>query len=106
MSRGKPVYSDGRVHVMRAKCDTCIFRPGNKMNLNTGRVKQMVEDSIAEGGGITCHKTIYGGNNQEATCHGFFDSYADRVPALRLAEAYDMVEYIDLTEPANFEEDL
>lgn len=91
---GKPVYSDGKVHVMADKCSTCIFRPGNLMHLNPGRVKEMVEESIAEGAGIPCHKTIYDAAEQEATCRGFFDAYADEVPAFALAKALDMIEEV------------
>lgn len=95
MSRGKPVYSDGHVHVMSEKCDTCVFRPGNLMNLEPGRLKQMVEESVADGGGITCHKTIYGGAAQEATCRGFMDAHANKVPAFRLAAAMEIIVEVD-----------
>lgn len=95
MSRGKPVYSDGKVHVMSEKCSTCIFRPGNLMNLQPGRVKGMVDSSIDDGAGITCHKTIHGQAEQEATCRGFYDSYRDQVPALAVASALNMIEEVD-----------
>jgi len=94
MSRGKPVYSDGKVHVMAEKCVTCIFRPGNLMHLPPGQVKQMVDESIADEAGITCHKTIYGQAEQEATCRGFFDSYSERVPALYLAQRMGIIEEV------------
>lgn len=90
----RPVYSDGKVHVMSEKCDTCIFRPGNLMMLASGRVKQMVDGSISEGAGITCHKTIHGQRDQEATCRGFFDSYKDQVFAFRLAEKLGLIEEV------------
>lgn len=94
MNQGKPVYSDGKVHVMAEKCETCIFRPGNLMHLEPGRVKEMVEGSIADGAGITCHKTIHGGAEQEATCRGFYDSYADQVLVFRMAQAYGIIEEV------------
>lgn len=84
-----PVYHKGRVHVMKEKCSTCAFRPGTLLSLAEGRVKEMVEGSIEAGSAITCHKTLYEQAEQEAVCRGFFDSYAEQVPALRLAkEAY------------------
>lgn len=92
---GKPVYSDGKVHVMSEKCSTCVFRAGNKMNLNPGVLKQMITESVADGAGITCHKTIYGQAEQEATCRGFFDRYADQVPALWLAKSMGVIEEVD-----------
>jgi hypothetical protein len=90
----RPVYSDGRVHVMSEKCSTCIFRPGNLMNLNPGVVKTMVDESIAQGGGITCHKTLQGQAEQEATCRGFFDAHADKVPAFALAKDLGVIEEV------------
>lgn len=84
---GKPVYSDGKVHVMAERCSTCVFRPGNLMGLRAGRLKGMVEESIADGAGITCHKTLYGQADQEATCKGFLETYGDQVLTFRLAAA-------------------
>lgn len=95
VSEGKPVYSDGKVHVMKDKCSTCIFRPGNPMTLTPGRVKEMVETSVANGSAITCHKTIHGQAEQKAVCRGFFDSYKEQVPALRLAEAERILRGVD-----------
>jgi hypothetical protein len=94
VSRGRPVYSDGRVHVMADKCETCIFRPGNLMNLDPGRVKSMVDESVAEGAGITCHKTLYGQAEQEAVCRGFYDAHGDRVPALQIAACMGLIEEV------------
>lgn len=94
MTKSKPVYSDGKVHVMPDKCSSCIFRPGNLMHLNAGRVKEMVDGSIQSGGVIPCHQTIHGQREQEAVCRGFFDSYADQVPALRLAQAMHLIEEV------------
>jgi hypothetical protein len=76
--RGKPVYHEGKVHVMAEMCSTCVFRPGNLMRLAPGRLKDMVDTSVADGAGITCHKTIHGRAEQEATCRGFFDASASR----------------------------
>lgn len=90
-----PVFHNGRVHIMSDKCSTCIFRPGNLMHLQPGVVKTMVEESVAEGGGITCHKTIHGQREQEATCRGFYDAHADRVPALALAREMGVIAEVD-----------
>lgn len=90
-----PVYHSAKVHVMSEKCSTCIFRPGNLMHLQPGRVKEMVEESIKQEAGITCHKTLYGQADQHAVCRGFFDSYADRVSLLRLARGLKMIEEVE-----------
>ena len=92
---GKPVFHDGKVHVKAERCSTCVFRPGNLMGLAPGRLKEMIEGSIEDGAGITCHKTLYGQATQEATCRGYFDGYAAQVPAYRLAVAMGIVEEVD-----------
>lgn len=82
-------FRDGRVHVLDGKCSTCIFRPGNLMNLAAGRVKEMVEGAVGNGSCIPCHSTLVTG--APAICRGFWDSYADQVVALRLAQALEMI---------------
>lgn len=92
--KGRPVYSNGKVHVMSEKCATCIFRPGNLMHLNAGRVKEMVDGSLADEAGITCHKTIHGQAEQEATCRGFYDAYGMRVAAFQVASRLGLIEEV------------
>lgn len=87
-----PVYRDGKVHVLAEKCATCIFRPGNLMDLQPGRVKGMVDDCLAEdGGNIPCHSTIYEEEVQPAICRGFWDSYHEKVPLLQVAARMGVV---------------
>lgn len=72
--------------LLAEKCETCIFRAGNPMRLRPGRVKQMVDESLAGGGFITCHKTLpYGEhpNFGEAICRGFFDAHGPNSQVLR-----------------------
>jgi len=89
----KPVYRDRKVHVLSEKCSTCIFRPGNLMHLEPGRVRDMIEQCLSkEGGNIPCHKTL---SDERAICRGYFDSYADRDPILALAKAMDVISYQD-----------
>lgn len=92
---GNPVYHEGKVHVQSEKCSTCIFRPGNLMRLEPGRVKGMVDGAITDGTVITCHKTLYGQSEQEAVCRGFFDSYAEQIPALRMAQMMDKIKEVE-----------
>lgn len=89
------VFNNGKVYVMADKCNTCIFRPGNLMTLQPGRVKNMVDSCLEKGGSIPCHKTIHGQREQQAVCRGFFDSYKDRVLGLRLAEEMDIIEEVE-----------
>lgn len=88
------VWSNGRVHVMRERCSTCIFRGGNLMHLQSGRVKEMVDSALAVQSVIVCHKTIHGQAEQEAACRGYVDSYGDQVLALRLAESMGLIEEV------------
>lgn len=95
-------YRDGAVHVLSEKCSDCIYRPGNKMALQPGRVKQMADDSVADGGVITCHQTLpygYYGDAEPAVCRGFFDARGDEVQALQVAERLGMVEFDDSPSP-------
>ncbi|MEV6401259.1 hypothetical protein AB0M39_41895 [Streptomyces sp. NPDC051907] len=48
----------GRVRLCARRCDTCIFRPGNLMHLQQGRVKQMVETCVKNEAHVTCHDTL------------------------------------------------
>jgi hypothetical protein len=37
-------------------CDTCIFRPGNLMHLNSDAVEMMVAESVKDDASIPCHE--------------------------------------------------
>lgn len=84
------------------RCATCIFHPGNRMQLRPGRVRQMVRDSLAGGGFITCHSTLpsTAGPGRAAVCRGFFDAYGHLSNLLRvwsrIGGGFDFVEPPDL----------
>ncbi|MCK7627261.1 hypothetical protein MUU72_29905 [Streptomyces sp. RS10V-4] len=75
------------VRVCQDRCTTCIFRPGNLMNLAPGRVANMVNRAVADEGHIVCHKTL--GTTAPAICEGFAKHPRGRAAslALRLARA-------------------
>ncbi|MFG2043940.1 hypothetical protein [Dactylosporangium sp. NPDC048998] len=76
LSVGDPIT--GKTRLLARQCDTCIFRPGNRMHLDPGRLKQMVDEALAEGGFVICHDTLPYGNfpeAQPAVCRGFADRY-------------------------------
>ncbi len=75
------VYRDGKVHVCEEMCTTCIFRPGNLMQLMPGRVEDMIAEAIKGGSAIICHSTLDGDN---AVCRGFFDKH--KTQPLQIAE--------------------
>lgn len=85
----RPVFSDGVVHVKARQCKTCIFRPGNLMDLQPGRVEEMVERATANNSCIPCHSTIHGQATQEAVCRGFFDQHKTSI--LQIAERLGFV---------------
>lgn len=90
-----PVYRDGKVHVCRTMCKTCIFRRDGNEAVEPARRDGMVKRAIAKDGSITCHSTLYGGNNDEqAICRGFFELRA--TPTLRAAESMGVIEFVDL----------
>lgn len=83
-------FRGGKVHVLAEMCATCIFRPGNLMQLEPGRVKDMVRDSHQDESAIICHATLYREGVDNAVCRGFFDRY-ETLP-LQVAKRMDMIE--------------
>lgn len=85
-------YRDRKVHLMSEKCDTCIFRPGNLMHLEPGRVKDMVDECLKNDSAVICHKTLAEEDN--AVCRGFYDAYEANVTPLRLATAMNIIKEV------------
>lgn len=82
-------YRDGRVHVMRTMCKTCVFRPGNLMSLRPGRLADLIrENEIAESA-LTCHSTLDTKTN--AVCRGFFDRHPTQ--PLQVAERLGFINW-------------
>lgn len=87
------VREDG-VHVCKRMCKTCIFRPGNLMSLEDGRVEQMVADATAMDGCIPCHSTL--DEPVQAICRGFYDKHPTQ--PLQIAGRLGFVVFDDLPE--------
>ena len=81
-------YRDGRIHVCREKCATCVFRSGNLMMLNPGRVAEMVREATRHESAIICHDTLHRDN---AVCRGFFDNHP--TSPLQIAERLGLLEF-------------
>jgi hypothetical protein len=91
----RPVYDEGRIHLMARQCDTCIFRAGNLMHLEPGRVEAMVAGTReVEGGHIPCHETILGQADQRAICRGWWNRHAMEHWLFRLAVGQGVVEEV------------
>lgn len=89
----------GRVRLCADRCATCIFRPGNLMHLEPGRVKGMVEGAIAKQGHVTCHSTLAhnGKGLPGAVCRGW-EQHPAAVPnslAVQFMWATGMVTLVD-----------
>lgn len=89
MTRTRPVYRDGRVHVLAAQCATCIFRPGNLMQLQRGRVAEMLKTCIERDTIIPCHEWM--DTKTPAVCRGLFDT--GRVAVLQIAERLGVITF-------------
>jgi len=55
------------------------------MSLGEGRLKDLVDANVADGGALSCHSTIYRPDVEPAVCRGFYDGHKDRIPGLVLA---------------------
>jgi hypothetical protein len=67
---------------MAERCGSCIFRPGNRMSLRPGRVRDMLREVKVNDGCIPCHETT--DNEKQAVCRGQFDTY--KSAPLQIAE--------------------
>lgn len=90
-------YRNGKVHVCREQCSTCIFRPGNQMHLEPGRVADMIADATKNESAIICHSTLCeagagSGGGGNAVCRGFFDSHP--TAPLQIAERMGRIEFV------------
>jgi hypothetical protein len=84
------VASGGVVRVMAECCSTCIFRPGNLMHLQPGRIRAMVAEVRRTEGCIPCHKTL--DLREQAVCRGQFD--AAKTQPLQVAERLGLIQYV------------
>ncbi|MGW3952866.1 hypothetical protein ACWEKM_18515 [Streptomyces sp. NPDC004752] len=83
----------GAVRVCAHRCDTCIFHPGNLMDLQPGRVAAMVTQARQAQGHVVCHGTL--GTETPAICRGFADGPDQgHSLALRLARALGTLQEI------------
>jgi hypothetical protein len=87
-----PIYRDGKVHVLSEKCATCIFRPGNLMELRPGRVRELVDGALEVDSAIVCHETLGRAN---AVCRGFYDRYKNHTLPLRLTQLLNRTEFVE-----------
>lgn len=87
------VFRNDRVHVLARKCDTCIFHPGNRMQLSRGRVKELANAALRNGTAIICHETLSTGG--QAICRGFYDRYGEQVAVLQIAQRMELIAEVE-----------
>lgn len=83
----RPIGRDGKLRVLSGQCSTCVFRPGNPMHLNPGRLRDLVQQNLAADAALVCHQTLTYGDHPgfgPALCRGFFDAYGHLVNLVRI----------------------
>lgn len=80
---------DNGVWVMKDKCATCIFRPGNLMQLNPGTVADMKKSADEKGTCIICHEYMTG--PRSAVCAGYYEHHDSQL--LQIAERMKVVKF-------------
>ena len=85
-----PVNGPDGLRIMREQCSTCIFRPGNPMYLQAGRLRDMVESTRRADNNVICHQSLsepYG-----ALCRGSVDERPGQLA--RIAERLGYIELV------------
>lgn len=84
-------YRDGKIHICGQLCATCVFRPGNLMHLQPGRLAAIVADANANESAIICHSTLYRDGFDNAVCRGFYDRYPTQ--PLQIAQRLRLIHF-------------
>lgn len=80
-------YPQPEIRLRAAKCPTCIFRPGNPMDLRDGRLASLIASVRASRSQIVCHDTLPP-NGPGSICRGYADAYGGDCNALAIAEQF------------------
>lgn len=86
--------------LLREKCATCIYRPGNLMELREGRLKDISDDcnNPFKPSTLACHDTLEYGPNPEfgrAVCRGFYEAYRATNAILQIGDRLGVWEEVD-----------
>lgn len=80
----------GKPRLLSEKCSTCVFRPGNLMNLRPGLLEELIKQNTGPNAqGLHCHQTLkYGAHPRFglAFCRGFYDGFRDLVNFFRICK--------------------
>jgi hypothetical protein len=81
------------------RCATCVFRPGNLMSLQTGRLADLVAANRRTGSMLICHETL-DEDVADVMCRGYFDAYAEESAVAQVMERLFGPEWYDEVEPS------
>jgi hypothetical protein len=71
-----------RPRLCREQCSTCVYRPGNPMQLRPGGLKALSEE--ARQSFVPCHDTLpWIADFGPSMCRGWYDGYADQSPTIQ-----------------------
>jgi len=85
-------FVDGKVHVRKTKCKTCIFGPNRLIGIDQEKVDQMTRDADSAEACIPCHDHLYSDQDIEPVCRGYFDRKSSAT--LRMAEAMEIIGWV------------
>lgn len=78
--------------LLSEKCSTCVFRPGNLMHLDDGRLQDLIRQNREAQTLLVCHQTLPYVSNPyrddvagEAYCRGYYDSYGQESSVVQFA---------------------
>lgn len=76
----------GLPRVFSRECDTCVFRPGNRMRLEPGRLGDIIRTNLSRGTALICHQTTYEQHPEigETVCRGWWDRFRHRTRSIIL----------------------
>ncbi len=79
------LYRDGKVHVQKRMCETCIWKPNSPLRK---RADEMHREAEAKQSAIVCHSTLDA--EHQAACHGHL---RNGCAVLQVAERLGFVEW-------------
>jgi len=81
----------GVFRILATQCSTCIFRPGNLMHLDEGRLADMLASVRANDSHVVCHQSL--GRPVGDVCKGSNDAHVGQ--AARMAERLGIVALVE-----------
>lgn len=88
------IDADGKVRVLRKRCETCVFRPEGREIFGQDRCENVVQQNLDANALLTCHATLPYGPYPEfapAVCAGFWARHGLATAAGRMARLIGLV---------------